>query len=212
MISWLRKLIQSGDQVSVSPKKIIVGLGNPGLRYVRTLHNAGFLTVDRIAGEDVKWKKWRNLASICIIEVEGVRVFLVKPSTYMNLSGKAVQPLLRQMGLLPQDLLVIHDDMDLPAGKISLTSSMPSPVVPGECLVGSNGTVLQFSNESMDTLLLPVWTWLVPVVTIWVCPQQTIIRSYITPQIWIVRSSAMHHNPFNRNFFPCFIAIIIGQD
>jgi PTH1 family peptidyl-tRNA hydrolase len=93
MISWLRKLIQSGDQVSVSPKKIIVGLGNPGLRYVRTLHNAGFLTVDRIAGEDVKWKKWRNLASICIIEVEGVRVFLVKPSTYMNLSGKAVQPL-----------------------------------------------------------------------------------------------------------------------
>jgi PTH1 family peptidyl-tRNA hydrolase len=120
MISWLRKLIQSGDQVSVSPKKIIVGLGNPGLRYVRTLHNAGFLTVDRIAGEDVKWKKWRNLASICIIEVEGVRVFLVKPSTYMNLSGKAVQPLLRQMGLLPQDLLVIHDDMDLPAGKIRL--------------------------------------------------------------------------------------------
>jgi PTH1 family peptidyl-tRNA hydrolase len=120
MISWLRKLIQSGDQVSVSPKKIIVGLGNPGLRYVRTLHNAGFLTVDRIAGEDVNWKKWRNLASICIIEVEGVRVFLVKPSTYMNLSGKAVQPLLRQMGLLPQDLLVIHDDMDLPAGKIRL--------------------------------------------------------------------------------------------
>jgi PTH1 family peptidyl-tRNA hydrolase len=120
MISWLRKLIQSGDQVSVSPKKIIVGLGNPGLRYVRTLHNAGFLTVDRIAGEDVKWKKWRNLASICIIEVEGVRVFLVKPSTYMNLSGKAVQPLLRQMGLLPQDLLVIHDDMDLSAGKIRL--------------------------------------------------------------------------------------------
>jgi PTH1 family peptidyl-tRNA hydrolase len=120
MISWLRKLIQSGYQVSVSPKKIIVGLGNPGLRYVRTLHNAGFLTVDRIAGEDVKWKKWRNLASICIIEVEGVRVFLVKPSTYMNLSGKAVQPLLRQMGLLPQDLLVIHDDMDLSAGKIRL--------------------------------------------------------------------------------------------
>jgi PTH1 family peptidyl-tRNA hydrolase len=120
MISWLRKLIQSGDQVSVSPKKIIVGLGNPGPRYARTLHNAGFLTVDTIAGSSAKWKKWRSLASLCIIEVEGVTVFLVKPSTYMNLSGKAVQPILRQMDLSPQDLLVIHDDMDLPSGKIRL--------------------------------------------------------------------------------------------
>lgn len=120
MIAWLRKLIQSGDQLSVSPKKIIVGLGNPGPRYARTLHNAGFLTVNRIAGGGAKWKKWRSLASICIKEVEGVTVFLVKPSTYMNLSGKAVQPLLRQMDLSPRDLLVIHDDMDLPSGKIRL--------------------------------------------------------------------------------------------
>ncbi|HBG23320.1 MAG: aminoacyl-tRNA hydrolase [Syntrophaceticus sp.] len=120
MIAWLRKLIRSGDQLSVSPNKIIVGLGNPGPRYARSLHNAGFLTVDRIAGSSAKWKKWRNLASICTVEIEGVAVILVKPSTYMNLSGKAVRPLLRQTGLLPRDLLAIHDDMDLPSGKIRL--------------------------------------------------------------------------------------------
>ena len=120
MIAWLRKLTRSGDQSRVSPDKIIVGLGNPGPRYARSLHNAGFLTVDRVAGSGTKWGKWRNLASICLIEVEGVAVLLVKPLTYMNLSGEAVRPLLRQTGLLPQDLLTIHDDMDLPSGKIRL--------------------------------------------------------------------------------------------
>lgn len=120
MIAWLRKLIRSGDQLSVSLNKVIVGLGNPGSSYARSLHNAGFLTVDRIVGSGAKWEKWRNLAIICTVEIEGVAVILVKPTTYMNLSGKAVRPLLRQTGLLLQDLLVIHDDLDLPSGKIRL--------------------------------------------------------------------------------------------
>ncbi len=102
------------------PTRLIVGLGNPGRRYAATLHNAGFLAIDRIA--EALGSRWREAgpASICTGEIEGLRVVLAKPMTFMNLSGEAVAPLCRKHAVGPADLVVIHDDLDLPAGAVRL--------------------------------------------------------------------------------------------
>jgi aminoacyl-tRNA hydrolase len=101
--------------------KLIVGLGNPGLRYARTRHNAGFDTVDIIAArEGWSWdaRKARSLLASGFISDQ--KVTLAKPQTYMNDSGLAVGELVRFYKLDLADLLVISDDLDLPAGKIRL--------------------------------------------------------------------------------------------
>ena len=120
MFAWLRKLTHPRNSITGSAAKLILGLGNPGPRYAQTRHNAGFRAVESISGSRDGWKKYRSLASICTVEIEDMLVVLVRPLTFMNLSGKAVQPLLRQLHLQPQDLLVIHDDLDLPLGKVRL--------------------------------------------------------------------------------------------
>lgn len=118
MFTRLRGFVNQGG---TKPDKVICGLGNPGPRYARTRHNAGYRAVERIAGAGGVWKDYRHLASTCPAEIEGVSVMLVRPLTYMNLSGEAVQRLLyRRWGLDPEDLLVIHDDLDRPAGTIRL--------------------------------------------------------------------------------------------
>ena len=101
----------------------IVGLGNPGAEYERTRHNLGFMLVDLLArevGASVKRKDCRALVGRA--EVEGVRVELVKPQTYMNLSGEAVSCLLAKQAKVSvsQDLIVISDDLALPFGTIRL--------------------------------------------------------------------------------------------
>jgi PTH1 family peptidyl-tRNA hydrolase len=95
-------------------------LGNPGRRYAGTLHNAGFLAIDRIAG--TLGARWRATvaASLGTVEIDGRRVVLAKPMTFMNLSGEAVAPLYRKHADGPEDLLVLHDDLDLPAGAVRL--------------------------------------------------------------------------------------------
>ncbi|HZC79775.1 MAG TPA: aminoacyl-tRNA hydrolase [Ktedonobacterales bacterium] len=101
--------------------KLIVGLGNPGLRYARTRHNAGFDTVDIIAArEGWPWdaRKARSLLASGFIGDQ--KVTLAKPQTYMNDSGLAVGELVRFYKLDLADLLVISDDLDLPTGKIRL--------------------------------------------------------------------------------------------
>ncbi len=120
MFTWLRELVDPGDVKKASPEKAIVGLGNPGPRYAWTRHNAGFKLVESLADNSRGWKKYRRLAGICTVEIAGRNVLLARPYTYMNLSGLAIKPLLRQLRLLPQDLLVVHDDLDLPAGRIRL--------------------------------------------------------------------------------------------
>ena len=102
---------------------LVVGLGNPGARYEWTRHNLGFMLVERLAreaGREVRREECRALVGRA--EVEGRRVELVKPQTYMNLSGESVACLLRKReGLRPaQDLLVICDDIALPFGTIRL--------------------------------------------------------------------------------------------
>jgi len=101
--------------------KIVVGLGNPGKRYERTRHNLGFLVVDRIAaarGISIGAKKHQSLVGDW--QVESEKVLLVKPQTYMNRAGDAVGALFRYFPVSVQDLVVIHDDLDLPFGRIRI--------------------------------------------------------------------------------------------
>lgn len=100
---------------------LIVGLGNPGRRYAETRHNAGFHVVDRLAVlENLAFDERRNKALLARGRIEGAGVALVKPQTYMNLSGQAVAPLARFYKVPPERILVIYDDLDLPLGVMKL--------------------------------------------------------------------------------------------
>lgn len=101
--------------------KVIVGLGNPGRKYSDTRHNIGFRVLEEIARRySIEKEESRFDAIIGHIRIGGEKVLLVKPLTYMNLSGKAVQPLMRWFKLNLGDLIVIYDDMDLPSGTLRL--------------------------------------------------------------------------------------------
>ena len=100
--------------------KIIVGLGNPGVQYANTPHSVGFEAVEAIAasiGAAWELKKSYN-ALLARGTFAGQSVLLVKPQTYMNLSGESVAPLVKYSNAKPSDLLVIQDDIDLPVGRI----------------------------------------------------------------------------------------------
>lgn len=99
--------------------KLIVGLGNPGPEYVLTPHNLGFLAVDYLAeswGTKVVRREGRALTGRAVFG--GEEILLAKPQTFMNLSGLAVQQLLKKYSLEPEDLTVLTDDLDLPLGMI----------------------------------------------------------------------------------------------
>ncbi|HBZ82535.1 MULTISPECIES: aminoacyl-tRNA hydrolase [Brevibacillus] len=101
--------------------KVIIGLGNPGKKYEDTRHNAGFMAIDKISdkwGIPVTQNKFRALVGEG--RVEGEKVLLVKPQTYMNLSGESVAEILKFYKLIPDDLVVIFDDLDLPTGQLRL--------------------------------------------------------------------------------------------
>jgi len=101
--------------------RLIVGLGNPGERYARTRHNAGFLAVDALA-RDSGATRWSEECRSFVIRtaIAGRQALLAKPLTYMNLSGQAVRLLLAEHGLTLQDALLIVDDFNLPFGRIRL--------------------------------------------------------------------------------------------
>jgi len=101
--------------------KLIVGLGNPGPKYLWTRHNAGFIVLDRfahLAGIPVTKKSFAGLYGEG--NWQGNRLLLLKPQTFMNLSGRSVAEALRFHKLSPTDLLIIHDDLDIPFGQIKL--------------------------------------------------------------------------------------------
>ena len=101
--------------------KVIVGLGNPGRKYSDTRHNIGFRVLEEIARRSsIEKEESRFDAIIGHIRIGGEKVLLVKPLTYMNLSGKTVQPLARWFKLNLSDLIIIYDDMDLPPGALRL--------------------------------------------------------------------------------------------
>ena len=100
---------------------IAVFLGNPGIRYESTRHNAGFITADMIAKETgVKINRARFNALTAVIKLGGEQVLLVKPQTYMNLSGTAVRQAIRYYGLPLEKVIVVSDDVSLPAGKLRI--------------------------------------------------------------------------------------------
>ncbi|MGD1157281.1 MAG: aminoacyl-tRNA hydrolase [Terriglobia bacterium] len=101
--------------------KLIVGLGNPGYEYHRTPHNLGFMAIDRLADTcGVELARREAQALTVSTELAGVRVVLAKPQTYMNLSGLAVERLLRNYELAPRDLLVLVDEIELPLGMLRI--------------------------------------------------------------------------------------------
>jgi PTH1 family peptidyl-tRNA hydrolase len=101
--------------------KVIVGLGNPGRKYSDTRHNIGFRALEELARRYTIEKEESRFDSIIgHIRIGGEKVLLVKPLTYMNLSGKAVQPLMHWFKLDLADLMVVYDDMDLSPGTVRL--------------------------------------------------------------------------------------------
>ena len=103
--------------------KLIIGLGNPGEKYKNTRHNVGFLVLDEMQNaelgmQNIKWS-YSNKAKADYINVDN-KVELVKPRTFMNLSGEAVQYAMQKHKIIPQDVVVICDDLDLPLGTIRI--------------------------------------------------------------------------------------------
>lgn len=100
---------------------LIVGLGNPEPEYSKTRHNMGFNVINKLATEyqiEVKSKKWKGLVGKGIIENE--KVILLKPQTFMNLSGESIREVMDFYNLENKDIIIIYDDMDIEKGEIKV--------------------------------------------------------------------------------------------
>ena len=101
--------------------KLIVGLGNPGREHANNRHNLGFMCLKHFARtQGIRFDKKQGLARIGAGKAAGSEVILARPQTYMNSSGQSVSLLVKKFNLALDDLLVIHDDLDLPLGKIRI--------------------------------------------------------------------------------------------
>lgn len=101
--------------------KLIAGLGNPGKEYAKTRHNSGWIAIDRLADRinvSIATEKWNALITKTVIH--GEQVILMKPLTFMNESGIAVQQAVHFYHMDPKDILILHDDMDLPVGTVRI--------------------------------------------------------------------------------------------
>lgn len=130
---------------------VIVGLGNPGGEYEGTRHNAGFMVVDRIAERNgaapIRDRRYGALVAKAILRRGGqeAEVLLVKPQGYMNLSGEPVKKAVQDVGLAPdqwtEKLIVVHDELDLPAGRLKLQTNRGAGGHNGiKSIIGSLGT------------------------------------------------------------------------
>ena len=114
--------------ITKSRKLLIVGLGNPGTEYTNTRHNAGFMALDYLAPPDAKWKKEKNYLvhkmdvppehKLFSFILHPSSLILLKPTTYMNLSGAAVLAAMQKYKIPLGDVIVIHDELDLPLGEV----------------------------------------------------------------------------------------------
>jgi PTH1 family peptidyl-tRNA hydrolase len=123
-LDWLKRFLgrSAGQGTSDEPMKLIVGLGNPGKQYLDTRHNVGWWVIDHLAGV-WRFDGWRKDQNSLVSEgrVGNQRVRLVKPQTYMNLSGGILRPYLRrETWAAAKDLLIIVDEVALPVGRFRL--------------------------------------------------------------------------------------------
>jgi len=104
---------------------LVVGLGNPGKKFQKTRHNLGFLVIENLKLKIKNFSDWeykkKFLAEISQGKINKQKVILAKPQTFMNLSGKSVKLLTKIYNLKPETLFVVHDDIDLPLGKIRIS-------------------------------------------------------------------------------------------
>lgn len=108
----------------MSSRKLVVGLGNPGLKYQDTPHNLGFAVLDRLAsGMGSSWRSESCAALVAEGQFVGASVVLLKPQTYMNACGRSVSLALQRFSGSVEDLLVVSDDLALPWGKIRIRGS-----------------------------------------------------------------------------------------
>lgn len=99
--------------------KLIIGLGNPGKAYSGNRHNVGFTCISNLARRlDIRFSRKAGMAKIGLGEIGGQEVLLAKPQTYMNLSGRSVTLLMKTFKAKLEDIIIIHDDIDLPLGSI----------------------------------------------------------------------------------------------
>lgn len=115
------KSLSAKPTVTGTPEYLVVGLGNPEPKYDTTRHNAGFMAIDHIAakaGCKVNQLKFKSLCGLC--ELEGKKVMLLKPTTYMNSSGEAVREASQFYKIPPEKIIVIFDDVSLDVGKMRI--------------------------------------------------------------------------------------------
>ena len=124
------RLFRRGEPASTLDL-LVVGLGNPGREYERTRHNVGWLVVDELARRlEGRWRE-KFSGRLAEVRVDGLRLALLKPETFMNDSGRSVAAAARFFKVEPESLLVVHDDVDLEAGRLQARS--------GGGLAGHNG-------------------------------------------------------------------------
>lgn len=128
-MSWLTRRPQTSDPVNyvtigLNKNILLVGLGNPGKKYESTRHNVGFMCIDEFADKTEEMDKWIVKKDLkCLLSTGRIgqnRVIAIKPTTYMNLSGEAVQAVMNFYKIHPDEVAVIHDELDIDFGQIRL--------------------------------------------------------------------------------------------
>ena len=128
----LRRGARSGPRTGTPADLLVVGLGNPGAEYARTRHNVGAEVVELLAARHgARLRKGKERAQTDEVNVGGKRLALAIPTTYMNDSGAAVQALVRRYGVTPEQVVIVHDELDLPVAALKLKA--------GGGLAGHNG-------------------------------------------------------------------------
>jgi len=142
----LRRGARSGPRTGTPADLLVVGLGNPGAEYARTRHNVGAEVVAILATRHrAKLRKGKERAEVDEVTVGGKRLALAIPTTYMNDSGASVQALARRYGVTPEQVVIVHDELDLPVATLKLKA--------GGGLAGHNGLRSVKSHLKSDAFL-----------------------------------------------------------